>query len=249
MYRSESSENGGGYSSIASVYDEWMADFDYASIINLLDECQIKRGAKVLDACCGTGRLTEMLSASGATIIGFDRSPEMLTIALERLKGKPNVEFRLADLREDLLLRDVELVTCTLDSMNYLSPNDIGSAIGILSSYIHDGGTLLFDMNTSYKLKEIFGNTTYAESREKFAYIWSNRLSASHIDFDIDIFKHAEHDLYSRNFETHRQFFYDEDVIIGELARNGFRKTFTFDGYSTQPTSPTTQRTVFLSTR
>ncbi|QCL82903.1 class I SAM-dependent methyltransferase (plasmid) [Agrobacterium tumefaciens] len=247
MYPSETHTNSAAYSSIASIYDEWMADFDYNSILALLDECGIKPRTKVLDACCGTGRLTELLSTSGATIVGIDRSPEMLSVATERLKGKPNVEFRLADLREDLLLTNVELVTCTLDSINYLEIGDLQLILSRFSSYLCRGGALLFDMNTPYKLKEVFGNTIYADTRQEFAYIWKNKLSANHIDFEIDIFKRQNSGLYSRSAETHRQFFYSEEIVLEQLSRNGFSETMVFDGYSKKSTHPTTQRTVFLS--
>jgi SAM-dependent methyltransferase len=41
-------------------------------------------GERVLDLGCGDGRLTEMLAASGASVVGADRSPEMARAARQR---------------------------------------------------------------------------------------------------------------------------------------------------------------------
>src|SRR2546428_1687901 len=51
-------------------------------------------GERILDVGCGSGQLTARIAASGAVVIGLDRSAEMLA---EARKNFPSVEFRLAD--------------------------------------------------------------------------------------------------------------------------------------------------------
>src|SRR5690606_39036906 len=48
-----------------------------------------------LDACCGTGTLSQYLSQTGMQVVGVDLSPSMLAIAR---KKAPQVEFIEADL-------------------------------------------------------------------------------------------------------------------------------------------------------
>jgi len=51
-------------------------------------------GERILDVGCGSGQLTARIAATGAVVIGLDRSAEMLA---EARKNFPSVEFRLAD--------------------------------------------------------------------------------------------------------------------------------------------------------
>lgn len=51
-------------------------------------------GERILDLGCGTGQLTEQIAKTGATAIGIDKSPEMVTRAKENY---PHLEFAIAD--------------------------------------------------------------------------------------------------------------------------------------------------------
>jgi trans-aconitate 2-methyltransferase len=56
-----------------------------------------KAGERILDVGCGTGQLTAKIAASGAEVVGVDRSPEMIEEARRRL---PNLRFEVMDARE-----------------------------------------------------------------------------------------------------------------------------------------------------
>jgi trans-aconitate methyltransferase len=56
-----------------------------------------KAGERVLDLGCGTGHLTAEIAASGADVIGIDRSPEMISEARVRFSG---LKFEVADARQ-----------------------------------------------------------------------------------------------------------------------------------------------------
>ena len=51
-------------------------------------------GERILDLGCGTGQLTAKIAESGASVVGLDRSPEMIGQARQNY---PGFEFRLAD--------------------------------------------------------------------------------------------------------------------------------------------------------
>src|SRR5579863_2837338 len=55
-----------------------------------------KPGERILDLGCGTGHLTAEIAATGASVIGIDRSPEMISQARRQF---PNLEFEVADAR------------------------------------------------------------------------------------------------------------------------------------------------------
>ena len=59
----------------------------------------------VLDACCGSGTLSQYLSEAGMEVLGVDLSPSMLALARKRA---PKVEFIEADLSQLELEKKVD---------------------------------------------------------------------------------------------------------------------------------------------
>ncbi len=55
--------------------NRWILSRPRRKIVGLL------KGQRVLDVCCGTGNLTEMLAAAGCRVVGVDSSPTMLSYA------------------------------------------------------------------------------------------------------------------------------------------------------------------------
>lgn len=66
------------------------------------------RGARVLDAGCGTGALAVEAARRGACVVAIDLSPTLIALARERMPtdlGAGNVEFRAGDLLDPALGR------------------------------------------------------------------------------------------------------------------------------------------------
>ena len=92
------------YTNFAEVYDTFMDNVPYDEwadyIERILKEYQISDGL-VLELGCGTGSMTELLSAKGYDMIGVDNSEDMLEIAMEkRLKSGHDILYLLQDMRE-----------------------------------------------------------------------------------------------------------------------------------------------------
>jgi trans-aconitate 2-methyltransferase len=61
---------------------------------NLVESLNPQPGERILDLGCGTGQLTAEIARSGATVIGLDKSAEMLT---EARKNYPDLAFVSGD--------------------------------------------------------------------------------------------------------------------------------------------------------
>lgn len=90
------------------------------------------QGARVLDAGCGTGAMTEALALRGATVVAADISPQLITIAENRLPAalRPQVSFHAGEMTDDHLGRFDFVVA--MDSLIYYRAPDIGQILGRL---------------------------------------------------------------------------------------------------------------------
>ncbi len=59
----------------------------------------LPEGDRVLDACCGTGALSQQLAAEGRTVDGVDLSPRHIDFARSR-SSSPSVSFQVGDVTE-----------------------------------------------------------------------------------------------------------------------------------------------------
>lgn len=90
------------------------------------------RGARVLDAGCGTGAMTEELALRGASVMAADISPKLVEIARDRLPAtlRPQVSFHAGDMTEPALGRfDFVLA---MDSLIYYGADDIARTLHAL---------------------------------------------------------------------------------------------------------------------
>jgi magnesium-protoporphyrin O-methyltransferase len=90
------------------------------------------QGARVLDAGCGTGAMTEELALRGAEVVAADISPQLISIARSRLPAMlhPQVTFHAGDMTDDRLGRfDFVLA---MDSLIYYRAPDIGQVLSRL---------------------------------------------------------------------------------------------------------------------
>jgi ubiquinone/menaquinone biosynthesis C-methylase UbiE len=104
--------------STAEVYREWAPTYDEPNTMIEFEEPflhAIMDGLPVgtaLDAACGTGRYAAHLAGLGHRVIGVDASPDMLTIAADKV---PGAVFHRADLTSiPLPDRSVDTIVCAL---------------------------------------------------------------------------------------------------------------------------------------
>jgi magnesium-protoporphyrin O-methyltransferase len=91
------------------------------------------RGARILDAGCGTGAMSTELAMRGATVTAVDISPRLVQIAQDRLAPalQPQVRFLAGDMTDEAL-GSFDYVLA-MDSLIYYTASDIGRVLSRLS--------------------------------------------------------------------------------------------------------------------
>jgi trans-aconitate methyltransferase len=90
----------------AELYDAKHA-FVWEKARGLLEWLAAQRGERILDLGCGTGHLSAEIAASGARVVGADRSPEMVAEARQKF---PELKFEVCDARDLLFMQEFDAV-------------------------------------------------------------------------------------------------------------------------------------------
>jgi SAM-dependent methyltransferase len=104
----------------------------------------VPRGARVLDAGCGTGRVAVELARRGYDVVGVDSDPSMLAVALEH----PGVEWLEADLASLALDDRFDLVVAAGNVVVFLAPGTEADVVARLAAHLVPGGLLVSGWRT-----------------------------------------------------------------------------------------------------
>ena len=104
----------------------------------------VPRGATVLDAGCGTGRVAVELARRGYVVVGVDSDPSMLEVALEH----PGVEWHEDDLATLDLDDRFDLVVAAGNVVVFLEPGTEAQVVGRLAGHLVPGGLLVSGWRT-----------------------------------------------------------------------------------------------------
>tara|TARA_Y100000034_G_scaffold134927_1_gene204919 strand:+ start:91087 stop:91851 length:765 start_codon:yes stop_codon:yes gene_type:complete len=102
---------------------------------------------KVLELCCGTGRLTIPLAKEGVAITGVDFTETMLTQAKSKsLNAGVQIDFIKADIRDFDLKNTFDLIFIPFNSIHHLYKNeDLFAAFQRVHHHLKADGTFIFD--------------------------------------------------------------------------------------------------------
>jgi SAM-dependent methyltransferase len=135
------------YDLFAPVYDHFFGPEAASDTRRALDRLLFRdlvAGSSVVDLCCGTGQLTEVLVKLGYRASGVDISAGMLERAKQRL---PEVEFVQADIREYRANRQYDAVISAYNSLVHLvTPEDLLRALKNVLSMLNGNGVFIFDL-------------------------------------------------------------------------------------------------------
>lgn len=103
------------YATLAYQYDRKWDRYTRVSLGTLINHLKLQGSEHLLDTACGTGRLTRMIREKypNVKITGTDLSPDMITVAKERVPEDEATTWQIAS-TDELPFRDAtfDIVTC-----------------------------------------------------------------------------------------------------------------------------------------
>ena len=228
------------YQILASLYDQDWGEFtlDYIPFLRQIDMLFKLPDKSVLDAACGTGNITLLLSTMGCQVTGFDRSLEMLHWARKKCDAAKTAFFQ-ADMRTFAVKSVFDFVINTYDSINYLlNLNEIEQFFQQVYFALKTNGIFIFDINTDIA----FGYRHIGSFRREIAGI---QFIQKHEFFEDNCIEKTTF-YFSDGEEVHWQRGYKKDVIDELLAKSRFLTMNCLKAFRLTPGDENSERLIYV---
>ncbi len=223
------------YTALAKFYEDIIYDDNYKRWLNYLLSV-VKNNAKsgtCLDIACGTGIFTRLLKREGFKVTGVDYSVDMLNVAKQKsIEERLNINYLFGDMRSFKSLEKVDFITAVNDGLNYIKSSELIKVFKNFYNALKKGGTLIFDISSKHKLKNILGNNAFGDDSENLPYLWLNSYNDSEnsVEISLSIFERIE-GVYTRYSETQVQYAHETDFVIKCLKDAKFNLVSVTDGF------------------
>lgn len=162
---------------VAPYYDELMRGVPYRMWVGyylLLLSQQDVHPESILDVCCGTGTMCEMLFREGFRMAGFDLSPGMIEEARSKAaRKKVPIRYEVQDAAEVELNERFDAALSFFDSLNnILNPDRLQMAFHRVADHLPSGGSWIFDLNTAYAFEQRMFDQENLRANAKLKYKW-----------------------------------------------------------------------------
>lgn len=241
------------YSEFASVYDKMQYDVDYdywiKGIIEIAKQHNLK-SKTMLELACGTGTLAIGIAKKGYILEALDLSEDMLSVAQSKAYDEgAKVRFYHQDMLTFNTKKTYDVIFCMCDGMNYIiNEEDMFKVFENIKKHLTPNGILIFDVSSKYKLSEVIGNHTFAETFDNEAYIWENAFDSETnlLNFSLTLFKEDEFG-YQRFEESHTQRAYEIEELK-KISEPLFNLVSIIDGDTFEHLQEHSNRICFIMT-
>lgn len=240
----------GTYSKFATVYDALMEDIPYDDYVDILSlAAHTLQGKDILDVGCGTGTLSRKLAMRGSHVTAIDLSSDMLDIAREQaIKESVQIEFLEQSMDCLQLNKQFDLAVIAIDSLNYIVEKEaVMATFHNIYKALKQGGTLIFDVHSTFKTDVIFFESPFTYDDGDIAYLWNTEEGEfehsvqSHIAF----FVKQPNGLYERFDERHYQRTFSIQSYIEMLTTVGFTLERVFADWEDEAPEEESERIFF----
>ena len=168
---------------------------DLAGEARMLD-AMITRGARVLDAGCGPGRVGGELAARGHVVVGVDVDPVLIEAALA---DHPGTDWLVGDLAElDLPSRGVaepfDAAVVAGNVMTFLAPGTEAEVLARLGAHVRADGRIVvgFGAGRGYAFEAFFADAEHAGLTLDTAFsTWDLRPFTRESEFLVAVLRRA----------------------------------------------------------
>jgi SAM-dependent methyltransferase len=146
----------------------------WVSYLLLLFSQQAVHPKRILDVCCGTGTMCELLDDEGFELQGFDLSEPMIHKAREKAKQTfKDIRYEVMDAATFDMGETYDAAFSFFDSLNYITDTSgLASAITQVGKHVKPGGSFVFDLNTAYAFEAKLFDQKNKSARSKVNYDW-----------------------------------------------------------------------------
>ena len=219
------------YTAFSDIYDPLMKeDINYERIADFIENIFTLHGKNpdmVADLACGTGNLTLPLAKRGYDMIGVDKSADMLSIAREKC-GSPDVLFLNQDMTKLDLYGTVDAAYCSLDGINYISPDKLGRVFDRLHLFVRPYGLFIFDIKTPESFRALDGEI-FVDETDDVLCLWRADFSEEDntLLYGMDLFSRRGK-LWQRECEEHVEYAHSPEALKAMLEKSGFEQVEFF---------------------
>jgi ubiquinone/menaquinone biosynthesis C-methylase UbiE len=225
------------FTSVAPFYDELMRAVPYRMWVGyylLLLSHQNIQPKRILEVCCGTGTLSELLTAEGFEMAGVDLSAEMIKQARKKAgRNRQEIRYEVGDAATFDMGDTYDAAFSFFDSLNnILDPAHLQRAFKQIAKHIKPGGSFIFDVNTAYAFETDLFDQEHLKKGNAIRYQWKGNWDPQTriITVNMQFWKSG-----SEFSEVHRQRAYTDEEIREMLANAGFEDVRTFHSYTLNP--------------
>lgn len=235
------------YSVLADIYDIVMADVDYETWADYLDEIILMHQPKarnILELACGTGTIALSLEELDCYYItATDGSADMIRIAQEKAaRAGSQIDFRPMNFLDLSFEKKFDVVYMVFDSINYLHTKDkIRQLHREVKKVLNPGGIFLYDFTTPRNSRKAirFLNNESKVVNEKFRYHRESSFNAKkriHTNlFHIEKMDKKNGNTIEKFEEQHQQKIYTFEEIKNIVNKTDFSILEAYDGFELKP--------------
>lgn len=235
------------YLGFSEIYDALIGeDIQYDHIASYILGKTGKRNL-YLDLGCGTGTLSALIAGSFIETYLVDLSSDMLTQAVDKFNERnlPHKAFALS-MSEISFPVKFSLITSSIDAINYiLEEEKVAALFDRVYEHLEEDGVFVFDVNSAYKIREILGCNDYVYNTEELVYTWENYYEDDVVEMVLNFFIRRGA-LYERIEEVHEERAYEVSTLTQMLEESGFKEIITYEDYSDDPVTDTSERVTFI---
>jgi 2-polyprenyl-3-methyl-5-hydroxy-6-metoxy-1,4-benzoquinol methylase len=156
-----------------------------------LIDAMVPRGARILDAGCGTGRVGGRLAAAGHRVTGMDLDPELIAAAKQ---DYPDTDWQVGDLAGLELPDRFDVIVCAGNVMTFVAPDTRGEILRRMRAQLSGNGRVAigFGADRGYPFDEFRADAAAAGLAEDLLLAtWDLRPFGPGSDFLVALLRPA----------------------------------------------------------